>query len=381
MNNFGKSLNPDNLIDGGKGKFLNDNSGNFVVDDKVKKLWRMYFWVRKLMIKIKKRSRKRKRAGNPGDIDSWLGPWAPKVKNDADVAEEEATAKQLEINKVQWEKDHPEDDEIDELEKNEDGTIADQQAVKRIKVNAEQRKVEQSIYHLESEKDYLGRTYMYCPPEHQPKDKLLQNEKNYIPKKLIHTFSGHTHGVNAIQFIPKTGHILVSCSMDSTIKVWDVNSHHKCLRTCKGHEKGVRNIYFNGDGKRFISTGYDRWVKIWDTEYGKVVSRHSSGKQSFDAKFYPRDENEFLCGQNNKIAVQWDIRSDQIVQRYDDHLQAVNTVTFIDDDRRFVTTSDDKKILIWDYGTPVVSKHISEPHLHSVPYVSVHPNGKWMIGQ
>ena len=72
---------------------------------------------------------------------------------------------------------------------------------------------------------------------------------------------------------------------------------------------------------------------------------------------------------------EWDIRANRIVQRYDDHMGAVNSVTFIDDCRRFVTTSDDKKILIWDYGTPVVTKHISEPHLHSVPHMSVHPSG------
>ena len=41
-----------------------------------------------------------------------------------------------------------------------------------------------------------------------------------------------------------------------------MHGHRKCLRTCTGHERGIRNIYFNGDGTRFISTGYDKWIKV-----------------------------------------------------------------------------------------------------------------------
>jgi len=82
-----------------------------------------------------------------------------------------------------------------------------------------------------------------------------------------------------------------------------------------------------------------------------------------------------------KKIIQWDIRQNQIVQEYDQHLGAVNTITFIDDNRRFVTSSDDKSIRIWEYGIPVVIKYISEPHMHSMPSIAVHPNGNWFVGQ
>jgi hypothetical protein len=36
---------------------------------------------------------------------------------------------------------------------------------------------------------------------------------------------------------------------------------------------------------------------------------------------------------------------------------------------------DDKKLLVWDYNTPVPIKYISEPHMHSIPYIAPSPDG------
>jgi len=124
-------------------------------------------------------------------------------------------------------------------------------------------------------------------------------------------------------------------------------------------------------------------VKVWDTETGQCISRHTTKKVPFCVKINPDEDkqNEFLVGQSNKKIVQWDLRSNEVTQNYDEHLGPVNAVAFIDQNRRFVSTSDDKKIFIWEYGIPVVIKHISEPDMHSMPAVSVHPSGKYFVGQ
>lgn len=236
-----------------------------------------------------------------------------------------------------------------------------------------------SVFHGKKEKDYQGRSWM-----EPPKDLKAENEFCYLPKRWIHTWSGHTKGVNAIRFFPKTGHLLLSAGLDGKIKMWDVNGSGKNLRTYLGHTKGVRDINFSTDGRRFLSTSYDKsGVKLWDTETGQVISTFGAGKMFYVAKLHPNEDkqNMLFAGCNDKKVYQFDVETGDSVQEYDYHLAAVNTITFVDEGRRFVTTSDDKTIRVWELGIPVQIKYIADPGMHSIPSIAVHPNGKWFCGQ
>jgi len=79
---------------------------------------------------------------------------------------------------------------------------------------------ETSIFHGKSMTDYQGRTYMSPPVAEAPN--LLQeagSQDCFIPKVCIHTWTGHTQGISAICTFPETGHLLLSGSMDTKIKV------------------------------------------------------------------------------------------------------------------------------------------------------------------
>lgn len=48
-----------------------------------------------------------------------------------------------------------------------------------------------------------------------PKDKRKESDYCYLPKRWVHTWSGHTKGVNAIRFFPGTGHLLLSAGAEA----------------------------------------------------------------------------------------------------------------------------------------------------------------------
>ena len=80
--------------------------------------------------------------------------------------------------------------------------------------------------------------------------------------------------------------------------------------------QGVRDINFSNDGRQFLSSSYDRVVKLWDTETGQVIRSFGEGKMFFVAKFHPDPDkqNVLMAGCQDKKVYQWDITSGDLVQ-------------------------------------------------------------------
>ncbi|KAL8841094.1 MAG: hypothetical protein Q9176_003435 [Flavoplaca citrina] len=239
---------------------------------------------------------------------------------------------------------------------------------------------ESTIFHGIAQYDYQGRTYMHVPRD---LDINLQKEPgtqtNYIPKKLIHSWNTHTGAINAIRFFPNSGHLLLSASADTKVKLYDVYHDRELLRTYSGHTKSVSDTTFSPTGTHLLSGSHDRFMKLWDTETGGCISRFQTPSKALPhvLRFHPStDTHAFLVGTSDKKIVQFDTRSGEMTQEYDHHLQAVNTITFCDDNRRFITTSDDKSLRAWEYDIPVPIKYIAEPYMYPMIRAAAHPNGK-----
>ncbi|TPP59057.1 Pre-mRNA-processing factor [Fasciola gigantica] len=245
---------------------------------------------------------------------------------------------------------------------------------------------EKSTLHIPSAVDYQGRSFLHAPHD-IPNVNLRSTEpvdRCFLPKKLIHEWnSAHARGVAAIRLFPKTGHLLLSAGMDSKVKLWELYKERRIVRSYMGHRQAVRDIDFDNTGEHFLSASYDRYVKLWDTETGKCTNQFNLKRVAYCVRFNPDEDKQhlFLAGCADKKILCYDTRSGEVVQQYDRHLGAVNAVAFVDNNRRFVSTSDDKSLRVWEWDIPVDFKYLADPSLHSMPAVSVSPNGKYLICQ
>lgn len=306
---------------------------------------------------------KRKKAKK--EQKEYLGPWAGWEGDNTTVA-------------------IPTEEEYEEQELAGGPLLNKQERRRKLLEDANRKEVgfgeEKSVFHGKETHDYLGRTYLHVPLDVDGVNLrgTPGEQESFVPKKCVHTWSGHTKGVSRIQLFPGSGHLILSGSLDTRIKLWDVYQSGKCLRTFMGHSKAVHDVQFDNSGAQFLSSSFDRQMKLWDTETGQCKQAFSNGKIPYCIKFHPEQQNIFLAGMSDKKVIQYDMRSGEITQEYDQHLGPVNTITFVDENRRFITSSDDKTMRVWDFDIPVPIKLIADPTMHSMPAVGLHPNGKWM---
>ena len=155
--------------------------------------------------KAKKNELKRKRKPK-GDLEvvdgegAYEGPWASWGEDRANAE----AAQAAEVAEEESEESEPEEEV----------------QLKKAKPKRGAPGLESSVFHGKSMHDYQGRTYMHPPLSEAPQ---LQHDAGsqecFIPKVCIHTWTGHTQGVSVIRLLPNTGHLLLSGSMDTKIKV------------------------------------------------------------------------------------------------------------------------------------------------------------------
>ncbi|OAF69363.1 Pre-mRNA-processing factor 17 [Intoshia linei] len=317
--------------------------------------------------KREKDKRKRLRNCDASDLEGYLGPWGKYV-------DEETVSKPSED-------DQKDIDVYLEKMKSRKG--------EKMKKDEEQEPtyVKESFeLHIPDPLDYQGRSFIDPKSEYSgnPKHDYIQTPgKCYAPSRCIHTWKGHTKAVSKMLWFPKSAHLILTASVDTTIKLWEVYKSRRCVMTFNGHNKAVRDICFNRSGKQFASCGYDKYVRLWDTEKGICVSRFHCKRIPYCVKFNPRHDNQnlILIGTASKKIICYNTNTKTIIQEYDRHMGAINAIEFIDFGKRFVSSSDDKSLRIWEWNIPVDFKCISDPTMHAAPAMTLSPNEKYLITQ
>lgn len=159
--------------------------------------------------------------------------------------------------------------------------------------------------------------------------------------------TGHTAGVICLA---RSLDMIASGSQDSDVRIWKLSTS-ECIMTLEGHIKAVNCVTFTSVDNRLISGGDDNSARVWnisDSTCLAVVNVTDSIKCvcSFDT------DSIFVagahCGKNQLKS--WSINNGQLVKHFIGHSHAVMCMLVIDESH-FLTGSRDGTVRVWNVKT------------------------------
>lgn len=152
-----------------------------------------------------------------------------------------------------------------------------------------------------------------------------------------HPLVGHENSVEDIKWSPEDSDVLASCSVDKSIRVWDLRqqSASRCvIKVLDSHKSDVNVMDWNTVTKNLIvSGGDDGVVKVWDLRYLKKEGASPFPVAQFDyhkkpitsVEWNPHDDTVMaVCSEDDRLTL-WDLAVEKDEeQEHADHMEVDN---------------------------------------------------------
>lgn len=156
---------------------------------------------------------------------------------------------------------------------------------------------------------------------------------------------GHKIFVVSLDFSPD-GRLLVSGSLDSTIRIWNFLSL-KCLHVLDCNGGPVRSVAFSPDGTLVVSGGDDATVRVWSVQDGRCL--HVIKTKSAVGSVCFINNEQILFGAGNYVKI-FNWQNEECVFSYH-HPCQVSCVAYHQEINQFTAVDFSGGISIWNLET------------------------------
>jgi WD40 repeat protein len=142
-----------------------------------------------------------------------------------------------------------------------------------------------------------------------------------------------------------------------------------------GHSGEVTCLALSADGKKLMSGGKDRTVRLWDVEqFGQLWSSNATGEVRWVA--LSRDGKRGASASEDKLVQLWDTASGDRQRDLEGHASKVTCVEFTPDSKFVVSVSWDRTARVWD----VASGKQTRSYLQQggAEALAISPDGKYL---
>jgi WD40 repeat protein len=170
---------------------------------------------------------------------------------------------------------------------------------------------------------------------------------NAPAREFVRTLiTGHSSWISGVA-VSGNGRRAVSASLDTTLKVWDVESGRE-LRTLIGHSAAVIGVALSADGRRAVSASEDGTLRVWDVESGRELRTLIGHSAAVIGVALSADGRRAVSASRDTTLRVWDVESGRELRTLIGHSAAVSGVALSGDGRRAVSASVDKTLQVWD---------------------------------
>jgi WD40 repeat protein/serine/threonine protein kinase len=139
----------------------------------------------------------------------------------------------------------------------------------------------------------------------------------------------------------------------------------KSIRTCGRHNGHATCVVYSPEGKRALSGGFDRTVRLWDLEKGAQVRQFVGHTNVVWSVAFSQDGRYALSGSEDKTVRLWEVETGkEACPAMKGHQGVVCSVAFLSDGKQAMSGCWDGTIRVWDLAS---GKQVGSPILIGGP--------------
>ncbi len=145
----------------------------------------------------------------------------------------------------------------------------------------------------------------------------------------------HRGPARGVQFVPHRDDLLVSFGNDDMVRFWQVDTGQSWDRI-DAQQRGVWSAQFSPDGRRLVTAGHNRTVKVWDLDQPALkrqVGMNRSAWQTVAVLRFSPDGRTLAAGGSPGPVGLWDVATTQLRATLTGHARDAYSVSLSPDGR------------------------------------------------